>query len=208
MRYIKRFREYIEANGTKLEKFKKTKEFMWNEFYMKRAVEKAATHDSDLELFAIQKARELDWNNFKASESFFPAFKREHRISSRSNHCSLQQEYISPRTLSFTGESTTEVSVKRKNNLTHSYTLQPITSADGQLLSKFFLILQEKEKEFSTRVQKDLIVPPNVVVRASKSGKSSNEKHRTFLNDVLRPLVGRKFLLFLDCWTTQTDLKI
>ncbi|CAM4907822.1 unnamed protein product [Rotaria socialis] len=84
---------------------------------------------------------------------------------------------------------------------------KPITSADGQLLDKFLLILQETENEFGKRVERDLIVPPNVVVRASKSGKSSDEKHRTFLNEVLRPLVGRKFLLFLDCWTTQTDLK-
>ncbi len=124
-----------------------------------------------------------------------------------SDHCSFQQEYISPRTLSFTDERTTEVAVKRKNNLTHSYTIQPITSADGLLLDKFFLILQEKENEFGTRVQKNLLVPPNVVVRASKSGESSDEKHHTFLNEVLRPLVGRKFLLFLDCWATQTDLR-
>ncbi|CAF1589443.1 unnamed protein product [Rotaria magnacalcarata] len=72
MRYIERFREYIEANGTRLEKLKRIKEFMWNEFYVKRTIEKTA----------IQKARELDWNNFKASESFIAAFKREHRISS------------------------------------------------------------------------------------------------------------------------------
>ncbi|CAF2108460.1 unnamed protein product [Rotaria magnacalcarata] len=154
MRYIERFREYIEANGTRLEKLKRIIEFMWNEFYVKRTIEKTA----------IQKA----------SESFIAAFKRERRISSGSDHCSFQQEYISRRTLSFTGERTTDVSVKRKNNSTHSYTVQSITSADGQLLGKFFLILQEKENEFGTRVQKDLIVSPNVVVRASKSGKSSN----------------------------------
>jgi hypothetical protein len=115
----------------------------------------------------------------------------------KSDHCSFQKEYISPRTLSFTGERTTEVAVKKKNNVTHSYTMQPITSSDGQLLEKFLLILQETENEFGKRVEKDLIVPPNVVVRASKSGKSSDEKHRTFLNEVLRPLVGRKFLLSL-----------
>ena len=97
--------------------------------------------------------------------------------------------------------------VERKNNLMHSYTVRPVTSADGQLLDKFFLILQEKENEFGTRVPRDLIVPPNFVVRAPKSGKSSDEKHHTFLNDVLYRLVNRKFLLFLDCWTTQSDLK-
>ena len=59
MRYIKRFRAYIKANGTRSEKFRKIKEFMWNEFYVKRTIEKEAIHGSDLELFAIQKAREL-----------------------------------------------------------------------------------------------------------------------------------------------------
>ncbi len=65
---------------------------------------------------------------------------------------------------------------------------------------------QEKENQFGQRVQKNLIIPPNVVVKASKSGKSSGEKHYAFLTEVLRPLVGKKFLLFLDCWKTQADL--
>jgi len=72
-------------------------------------------------------------------------------------------------------------------------------------LGKFLLILQEKDNQFGKRVEKNLIVPPNVVVRASKSGKSSDEHHHTFLNEVLRPLAGKKFLLFLDSWTTQAD---
>ncbi|CAF5084877.1 unnamed protein product, partial [Rotaria sp. Silwood1] len=122
------------------------------------------------------------------------------------DHCSFQQEYVPPRTLSFTGERTTEVAVKKKYKTTHSYTVQPVTSANGLLLEKFLLILQEKANTFGKRVQKDLIVPPNVVVKASKSGKSSDEKHDAFLNEALRPLVGKKFLLFLDSWKTQTDL--
>ena len=56
---------------------------MKNEFYVKRTIEKEAIHDSDLELFAIQKARELGWDSFKARESFITRFKRAHRISSR-----------------------------------------------------------------------------------------------------------------------------
>ena len=48
-----------------------------------------------------------------------------------SDHCSFQQEYIFPRTLSFPTERITEVAVKRNNNLTYSYTVQPITTADG-----------------------------------------------------------------------------
>ena len=141
----------------------------------------------------------------KNQRSLFSHYSPDQILNS--DHCSFQQEYISPRTLSFTGERTTEVAVRKKRCVTHSYTVQPITSAAGQLLDKFLLILQEKENEFGKIVQKNLIVPPNVVVRASKSGKSSDEKHRIFLHEVLRPLVGRKFVLLLDCWKTQADLK-
>lgn len=83
MYYITRFRQYIENNGTRLEKLKQIKEFMFNEFYVKRSIEKEAIHDADLELYAIQKARELNWDTFKASKSFINTFKREHGISSR-----------------------------------------------------------------------------------------------------------------------------
>ena len=56
---------------------------MFEQFYLKRAIEKDAVHDVDLELYAIQKARELNWDEFKASKSFINSFKRQNRISSR-----------------------------------------------------------------------------------------------------------------------------
>ena len=80
--YITKFREYIKRNGTSLEKLQKVKQFMWNEFYVKRAIEKAV-HDTDLQCFAIQKVMEMNWEEFKASETFVLAFKKEHQISSR-----------------------------------------------------------------------------------------------------------------------------
>lgn len=83
MSYIPRFRAYIERNGTRIEKLRQIKEFMLNEFYIKRQIEKEAVHDRDLQLFSIQKARELDWETFKGSISFVKSFKKENRISSR-----------------------------------------------------------------------------------------------------------------------------
>ena len=83
IKYIQRFREYIERNGTRIEKLRQIKEFMLNEFYVKRQIEKAAVHDRDLQLFSIQKARELGWEDFKGSISFVKSFKKENRISSR-----------------------------------------------------------------------------------------------------------------------------
>ncbi|CAF1566225.1 unnamed protein product, partial [Rotaria sp. Silwood1] len=80
--YITRFREYIENDGTRLEKLKQIKEFMFNKFYFKRTIEKEAVHDADRERYAIQKTRELNRDEFKASKSFINTFKRENRISS------------------------------------------------------------------------------------------------------------------------------
>ena len=37
----------------RLEKLDQIRQFMWDEFYIKRAVEKEAVHDADLELFII-----------------------------------------------------------------------------------------------------------------------------------------------------------
>ena len=82
--------------------------------------------------------------------------------------------------MSLTGERTTEVALRKKNNITHSYTVQPIPSADGRLSEKFLLTLQEKENQFGKTIQKHLVVSPYVVVQASKSGKSSSERHRIF----------------------------
>ena len=97
----------------------------------------------------------LDAYDWIENQRFLISNYSSHQILN-SDHCSFQQEYVSPRTLSFTGERTTEVTVKKMNNITHSYTVQPITSADGQLLHKFFLILQEKENEFGKRVEKKI----------------------------------------------------
>ncbi|CAF4670415.1 unnamed protein product, partial [Rotaria sp. Silwood2] len=55
-------------------------------------------------------------------------------------------------------------------------------------------------------MQKHLIAPPNVVVRASTSGKGSDENHRIFLKEGLAPVVHAKFFLFLDCWKIQTGI--
>ncbi|CAF0841909.1 unnamed protein product [Rotaria sordida] len=50
MNYITKFREYIENDGTTLEKLKQIKAFIFDEFYLKRTIEKEALHDTDLEL--------------------------------------------------------------------------------------------------------------------------------------------------------------
>ena len=56
---------------------------MTNEFDITRAIEKEAVHDDGSEPYAIQKAKELNWDTFKASKAFINMFRKENRISSR-----------------------------------------------------------------------------------------------------------------------------
>ena len=109
MQYIKRFTDYIEKHGTRRDKLNKIKEFMLNEFYLKRAVEKEAVHDTDLQLFAIQKANDLGWDVFSASESFITRFKKENRISSRRYNKLVTRATTNKKTCSLEG---TEVSYR------------------------------------------------------------------------------------------------
>ena len=81
--YISRSRENIQKDGIKLEKVERIKEFMLHKFYIERQVEKDTVHDADLELYAFQNPRELNWDTFTASKSFIKAFKKEKKISSR-----------------------------------------------------------------------------------------------------------------------------
>ena len=56
---------------------------MANKFYIKRVIEQEAVHDDDSKIYATQKAKELDWDTFKASKSFINMFKKENQIPSR-----------------------------------------------------------------------------------------------------------------------------
>jgi hypothetical protein len=74
-RYISRFKEYIEQNGTDSQKLKKLHELLWDRFtscILKREI----MHDFDLKRWALQIAKEVLLNNFKASDSWLLLFKK------------------------------------------------------------------------------------------------------------------------------------
>jgi len=52
------------------------------------------------------------------------------------------------RTLSFKGELKIEALAQSLNSMTHSYTIQPLISANGTLLSPLLIVLQEKDGIF------------------------------------------------------------
>jgi len=53
--------------------------------------------------------------------------------------------------------------------MTHSYTIQPLISANGTLLSPLLIVLQEKDGIFDPKIKRNLFTPENVHVLASKS---------------------------------------
>lgn len=64
--------------------------------------------------------------------------------------------------------------VQSVSSTTHSYTIQPIISCNGNLLSPLFIVLKEANGEFGPRVQETLFKLTNVIVKASKSGKMTS----------------------------------
>lgn len=88
----------------------------------------------------------------------------------------FQLEMHSGRTLAEAGIRKVQCVVKSLSATTHSYTVQPIISADGRLLPVLFLVLKEQSGGFGPIVQKNLFKATNVYVTASTSGKLTSGK--------------------------------
>jgi hypothetical protein len=65
----------------------------------------------------------------------------------------IQLEFHSTRTLSYKGERTTPLTVRSKNAVTHSFTVQPCVSLTGKLVGPLFLCLKESTGYLSENVR-------------------------------------------------------
>lgn len=93
-----------------------------------------------------------------------------------SDQSGFQLEIHSGRSLAVEGEKQVQCVVQSVSSTTHSYTIQPLISATGQLLSPLFLVLKEPGGTFGPTVQKNLFKADNVHVEASTSGKLTTSK--------------------------------
>lgn len=94
-----------------------------------------------------------------------------------SDQSGFELEIHSGRTLAVEGEKQVQCLVQSVSSTTHSYTIQPLISGDGQLMSPLFMILKERTGEFGPLVQEGLFRPNNVYAAASKSGKLTSGKN-------------------------------
>ena len=110
-------------------------------------------------------------------------------------------EIHSGRTLAKVGVKTIEATVQSVSSITHSYTIMPIISASGRLLSPLYIVLKESSGAFGPIVQETLFRPVNIYLEASKSGKLTSQHFQTWFSEVYLPNTGSKSMLLLDSWT-------
>jgi len=94
-----------------------------------------------------------------------------------SDQSGFQLEMHSGRTLAVEGEKQVQCVVQSVSSTTHSYTIQPLISAKGKLLSPLFIVLKEKGSEFGPIIEAHLFKAENVYVEASKSGKLTTSNY-------------------------------
>jgi hypothetical protein len=80
--YIRRFRKYIESQGTKKQKLDQIDSFVYKSFDNSRQ-QLLSIHDIDLKRWALRKASELGDKTFMASDYWLYTFKKRHNIVSR-----------------------------------------------------------------------------------------------------------------------------
>ncbi|XP_071572277.1 uncharacterized protein [Temnothorax nylanderi] len=118
-----------------------------------------------------------------------------------SDQSGFQLEIHSGRSLDNQGVKTVERVVQSVSSTTHSYTIQPIISCNGKLLSPLFIVLKEVTGRFGPRVEENLFKPTNVIVKASKSGKLTSDYFKMWLEEAYFPNIGSSSVLLIDSWT-------
>lgn len=99
-------------------------------------------------------------------------------------------EYSPKRTLSHKGEKETYGLVKSQNAKSHSYTIMPLISMAGGLAGKLLVCLQEATGVLGPRVSESLLIPDNIYLTTSKSGKLDKRIMKNWANDCLKPLIN------------------
>lgn len=114
-------------------------------------------------------------------------------------------EHLSGRTLEIKGTQKVFSTIRSKHSATHSYTVQFLISADGELKRPVFIILQETGGVFGERVANTMFRHDEVRVLPSKSGKITKEILRYWFRDIYFPNSGNDSIFLLDALSTYRD---
>lgn len=111
----------------------------------------------------------------------------------------------SGRTLDFRGVKTVLSLAQRVNATTHSYTLQPVVSADGNLTNRMLIVFQERKAP--QKFQDELAPFRNLYCRHSTSGLATTDIENDYVENILAPLMPENSVLLLDSWSGYNESK-
>ncbi|CAF4147377.1 unnamed protein product, partial [Rotaria sordida] len=196
------FRKYIEASGTRRQKLDNLDTYIFNQFEHIRH-QYLSVHDIDLRRCGPKKARELNLNDFQASDGWLYNFKHQHEICSRkitklilnTHQISIELEPHGDRTLTHNEEKSTCRSVLLLGAATHSYTIQPTITMDGCVLNPLYMCLKEVSGHISENLKKNLFNAKNIILTCSKSGKLTSSLVTYWRDQCLIPNLRSRTLL-------------
>lgn len=139
----------------------------------------------------------------RKAEQAIAQFKPTHVLNA--DQSAFEYEVPSTRTLSMSGEKITLGRVTSQSAVTHSHTIMPIISMNGEIVGPALICLQEPSGRLGPRVLETMYKAQNIHVTCSKSGKLTKSHIKYWAQKVLRPSVQENVLLFLDSWSGQTD---
>lgn len=117
----------------------------------------------------------------------------------------FNKELHSKGTLRFKGAKQVTALIQSEHAMTHSYTIQPLISADGTLHSPLFIILQEENGKFGPRVAQTMARPGNLHIKCTRSGIVTKQIiHEWFLEIYFETAPG-KSLLLVDSLPSYVD---
>lgn len=114
-------------------------------------------------------------------------------------------ELLSRRTLEVKGTKKVISTIRSKPSATHSYTVQFLISASGELKAPLFMIMQEQGGRFGERVQQTMFRHQEIYTVASTSGKINKDLMKEWFLDIYFDNVGVDSVLLLDSLTTYRD---
>lgn len=114
-------------------------------------------------------------------------------------------QLLSNRTLETKGSGKVEIRIEQQHSATHSYTIQPTISADGDLIAPLYIVLQETGGAFGPNVQRNIFRHDEVFASASSSGKVTKGHIKEWFLKVYFPNVGNKTLLVGDALNSYKD---
>ena len=165
-----------------------------------RKVTKYVSHND------VNKSEDIEMNAKKFVESARNIFKSySTEFIYNTDQSGFNYEIPATRTITYSGEKSTHVSVNSINAATHSYSIMPILALNGTLCAKLLICLQESAGSFGPRIKEELIVPENIYLCCSKSGKLEKSIMRKRTEECLSTVTHHPFVLILDSWSGQTD---